>query len=104
MRTDVSLSLFIGDPPVPAVNRFVLACGVFTGCARRRPFDSSCQNEQQSFMTIELPDIPAGEPLTPQEVRLELACALYARRRIGKVAAAQLERLVQISPPQRHSP
>jgi predicted HTH domain antitoxin len=41
-------------------------------------------------MTIELPDIPAGESLTPEEVRLELACALYARGRIGKVAAAQL--------------
>jgi len=41
-------------------------------------------------MTIELPDIPAGERLTPEEVRLELACALYARGRIGKIAAAQL--------------
>jgi predicted HTH domain antitoxin len=41
-------------------------------------------------MTIELPDVPASDPLTPQEVRLELACALYARGRIGKVAAAQM--------------
>ncbi len=39
-------------------------------------------------MTIELPDLPASDPLTPEEVRLELACALYARGRIGKVAAA----------------
>jgi predicted HTH domain antitoxin len=38
-------------------------------------------------MTIELPDVPSGERLTPEEVRLELACALYARGRIGKVAA-----------------
>ena len=41
-------------------------------------------------MIIELPDIPADERLTPEEVRLELACALYARGRIGKVAATQL--------------
>jgi predicted HTH domain antitoxin len=38
-------------------------------------------------MKIELPDLPAGEQLTPEEIRLELACALYARGRIGKVAA-----------------
>ena len=41
-------------------------------------------------MTIELPDVPPGERLTPDEVRLELACALYARGRIGKVAATQM--------------
>ncbi len=41
-------------------------------------------------MTIELPDVPANEGLTPEEVRLELACALYARGRIGKVAATQM--------------
>jgi len=41
-------------------------------------------------MTIELPDLPANEQLTPEEVRLELACALYARGRIGKVAATQM--------------
>lgn len=41
-------------------------------------------------MTIELPDCPAGEQLTPEEIRLELACALYARGRIGKIAATQL--------------
>ena len=41
-------------------------------------------------MTIELPDVPANERLTPEEVRLELACALYARGRIGKVAATQM--------------
>lgn len=41
-------------------------------------------------MTIELPDVPATEGLTAEEVRLELACALYARGRIGKVAATQM--------------
>ena len=41
-------------------------------------------------MTIELPDVPANERLTPEEVRLELACALYARGRIGKIAATQM--------------
>ncbi len=41
-------------------------------------------------MTIELPDVPAADRLTPDEIRLELACALYARGRIGKVAATQM--------------
>jgi len=41
-------------------------------------------------MKIELPDLPAGEQLTPEEIRLELACALYARGRIGKVAATEM--------------
>jgi predicted HTH domain antitoxin len=41
-------------------------------------------------MTIELPDPPAGEQLTAEEMRLELACALYARGRIGKVAATEM--------------
>ena len=41
-------------------------------------------------MTIELPDEPLAKNLTPQELRLELACALYARGRIGKVAGSQL--------------
>jgi predicted HTH domain antitoxin len=41
-------------------------------------------------MTIELPDVPAAGQLTPDEIRLELACALYARGRIGKVAATQM--------------
>lgn len=41
-------------------------------------------------MTIELPDGPAGERLTPKEVRLELACALYARGRLGNVAATAM--------------
>ena len=41
-------------------------------------------------MTIELPDVPASDRLTPEEIRLELACALYARGRLGKVAATEL--------------
>jgi predicted HTH domain antitoxin len=41
-------------------------------------------------MKIELPDLPAGEELTAEEIRLELACALYARGRIGKVAATEM--------------
>ena len=39
---------------------------------------------------LELPDLPAGERLTSEEIRLELACALYARGRIGKVAATEM--------------
>ena len=41
-------------------------------------------------MTIELPDEPLAADLTPQDLRLELACALYARGRIGKVAGSRL--------------
>ena len=41
-------------------------------------------------MTIELPDVPVGERLTAEEIRLELACALYARGRIGKVTATEI--------------
>jgi len=41
-------------------------------------------------MTITLPDLPATANLAPDEMRLELACALYSRGRIGKVAAAEM--------------
>jgi predicted HTH domain antitoxin len=41
-------------------------------------------------VTIELPDQPATAQFSPDELRLELACALYARGRIGKVSASQL--------------
>ncbi|MBE7500775.1 MAG: UPF0175 family protein [Verrucomicrobiales bacterium] len=41
-------------------------------------------------MMLELPDLPLNERLTPADLRLELACALYARGRIGKVTASQL--------------
>ena len=41
-------------------------------------------------MTIEMPDLPAPAQFTPEELRLELACALYARGRIGKIAGATM--------------
>lgn len=41
-------------------------------------------------MTIELPDAVAAEGFTPDELRLELACALYARGRIGKISGAEM--------------
>jgi predicted HTH domain antitoxin len=41
-------------------------------------------------MTITLPDIPKARQLSPDELRMELACALYARGRVGKIAAAEL--------------
>jgi predicted HTH domain antitoxin len=41
-------------------------------------------------VTIELPDESLNERLTPQELRLELACALFARGRVGKVAGSRL--------------
>jgi predicted HTH domain antitoxin len=41
-------------------------------------------------VTIELPDEALGERLTAQELRLELACALYAQGRVGKVAGSRL--------------
>jgi predicted HTH domain antitoxin len=40
-------------------------------------------------MNLELPEIDASD-LTPAELRLELACALYARGRIGKVRGAEI--------------
>lgn len=41
-------------------------------------------------MKIDLPDLPVGEQLTAEEIRLELACALYARGRIGRIAATEM--------------
>jgi predicted HTH domain antitoxin len=41
-------------------------------------------------MTLTLPDTLESTRLTPEEIRLELACALYARGRIGRVAATEL--------------
>jgi predicted HTH domain antitoxin len=40
-------------------------------------------------MTLELPDAET-KGFTAQELRLELACALYARGRIGKVRGAEI--------------
>lgn len=41
-------------------------------------------------MTIELPDIEAVEKLSPSELRLELACGLYARGHVTKITGAEL--------------
>ena len=41
-------------------------------------------------MTITLPDLPETARLAPDELKLELACALYARGRIGKIGAAEI--------------
>jgi predicted HTH domain antitoxin len=41
-------------------------------------------------MTITLPDLPETANLPAGELRLELACALYARGRVGKIAAAEM--------------
>jgi predicted HTH domain antitoxin len=44
---------------------------------------------QAWIMTLELPD--AGlEGFAPEELQLELACALYARGLVGKVRGAQI--------------
>ena len=40
-------------------------------------------------MTLTLPDPPTDPALTPEEARLELACALYARGRLGRVQGAE---------------
>jgi predicted HTH domain antitoxin len=40
-------------------------------------------------MRLELPDAET-KGFTSQELRLELACALYARGRVGKVRGAEL--------------
>jgi predicted HTH domain antitoxin len=41
-------------------------------------------------VTIEIPDVPASGHFTPEELQLELACALYARGRVGKIAGAKM--------------
>lgn len=41
-------------------------------------------------MTLALPDAAENFRLTPDEIRLELACALYARGLIGRVGATEL--------------
>lgn len=41
-------------------------------------------------MTLNLPDIPAATRLTEAELRLELACALYAQGKATKVTGAEL--------------
>ena len=41
-------------------------------------------------MIIDLPEIQAMRDVSLNEIRLELACALYARGRIGKVTGSEL--------------
>ena len=41
-------------------------------------------------MTITLPDTPATLAMSEAEIRLELACALFAQGRIGKVGGAEM--------------
>jgi predicted HTH domain antitoxin len=41
-------------------------------------------------VTLTLPDTVENFRLTPDEIRLELACALYARGLIGRVGATDL--------------
>ena len=41
-------------------------------------------------MTLTLPDAPELLSIPPDDLRLELACALFARGRLGKVVGAEL--------------
>ena len=41
-------------------------------------------------MNLTLPDVPATARMTEGELRLELACALYAQGKVTKVSGAEL--------------
>ena len=41
-------------------------------------------------MTLTLPDAVEKAHLSPEEIRLELACALFARGRLSRVGATEL--------------
>jgi predicted HTH domain antitoxin len=41
-------------------------------------------------VTIELPDLPATERFSPDEFRLELACALFAQRKVSSITGSRL--------------
>ncbi len=41
-------------------------------------------------MNLTLPDVPATARMTEAELRLELACALYAQSKVTKVSGAEL--------------
>jgi predicted HTH domain antitoxin len=43
-----------------------------------------------SRMILELPDLPITRQMAPAALRLELACALYARGLVGKVGGSEL--------------
>jgi predicted HTH domain antitoxin len=46
------------------------------------------QSDLLCGMTLTLPDQPMPSGMTPEELRLELACALYARGKLTKVRGA----------------
>ena len=52
--------------------------------------ESRAISRHSEDMTLVLPDIVSAEQLSEQELKLELACALYARGKISKVAGAEL--------------
>ena len=54
------------------------------------PFDGAAANGPHPGLVLELPGLPAGAGLSPAELRLELACALHDRGRLGKVAGTEL--------------
>ena len=41
-------------------------------------------------MNLTLPDMPATAEMTESDLRIELACALYARGKVTKVSGAEL--------------
>lgn len=41
-------------------------------------------------MTLELPDSPVVNQLTPASIQIELACALYASGKVGRLEAWRL--------------
>lgn len=47
-------------------------------------------SEYIGFMILELPEVSGLHRFTANDLRLELACALYARKRISAVAGAEL--------------
>jgi predicted HTH domain antitoxin len=53
-------------------------------------FDSFSISRYNNVVTIEVPDFPAAEQFSPDELRLELACALYGRGKIGKVDGSRM--------------
>ena len=42
-------------------------------------------------MTIKLPDLPAPERFSPDELRRELACALFAQRKVSAITNARMD-------------
>jgi predicted HTH domain antitoxin len=57
---------------------------------RQRAAGFSSALTVKGSVTIELRDEALGGSLTPEELRLELACALYTHGRIAKVSGSRL--------------